>query len=330
MRPVLSRSILSAALALAMAAASALPVQAGDGFLKHLDTLMRNYADSFYKEGSPGDVAEKFFRGGNFGLKAIDQAMRAYGDASQKVGEQAWTDLKVVLKDLLDVKTYLPGPLKKAWEALVAELAVLKARFLARCENPWADDPPAGGSAAAEVPSAAPEAAPESGAADGALPEGEPAAPLASGIAPGGAGGAVRASSIRPRSSRRVARVVGAREMEDAFDEFVRVRKNAQRGIEMIRSLEAGRRAQVQEKLVRQAHEMEDMLLAKLRSNPTALKALSSYLARLDRRTAQGSFRRLLTRLTQALNAAALADRRNARARERAAAAASLKARILG
>jgi hypothetical protein len=136
------RATIVAAVLIGLAAGS---LQAGPRkLLEDLDKAMKDYANNIQ---TTGENAGKFLTGKDYSLTALDAAMKAYVADTQKTGDDALADLKPFIHDLLDIKTYLPEAVIKAWQAFVAELAVLRARFLRRCENPWADDPPAGGGA---------------------------------------------------------------------------------------------------------------------------------------------------------------------------------------
>jgi hypothetical protein len=291
-------STVGLALTVAVLASSATRLEAKEGFLKHLDTLMQNYAGSFYKEGSPGDVAEKWFRGGPkvwFSLKEMDTTMRAYGDAQQKVGEQALADLKVVLKDLISFKTYLPS-------GVVDSLATLKARFLARAANPWADD--AGGGAAADFSPS------DSGGEDGSLPE-----------------SGSMASSIRaPAASKTKGKTEDRGGMRDSFESFVGFRKNAQKAVKASEKLDADKKTAIQAAVLKHARQMEETLVARLSRNETAIDELARYCDSLDAPTARGCFASAAGKLVRVTNSAAMSGDKSAK--KRAEKAAALKAKL--
>jgi hypothetical protein len=276
-----------------------------EGFLKHLDTLMQNYAGSFYKDGSPGDIAEKWFRGGPkvwFSLKEMDTTMKAYGDAQQKVGEQALADLKVLGKDLISFKTYLPGS--------VETFGRLKARFLARAANPWADD---GAGAAAGVDMASADL---SGASDDSIPDSGPTA-----------ASRIRASGTRVPAGKKTE---SKRGMTDSFATYVGFRKTAQVAVKSAQKLEAGKRKQIVERVIAHANRMEDVLVARLSTNDTALLALDEYIKTLDAATAKGCFGPALTKLVRQANAAALAESADAKTKQLAKHASALKRSVMG
>jgi hypothetical protein len=131
---------------------------ANNKFLEHLDGLMNKYRDN---QTATGDHALAFITGKKYSGADIKAALEAYEKDLQKTGEDGQADLKLLLDDLKDPTNFLPGPLKKLWENIVQELAVLRARFLRRCQNPWADDPPDGGGN--PPPSVAPPEGPPAG-----------------------------------------------------------------------------------------------------------------------------------------------------------------------
>lgn len=296
-------SIAGCALAVLVLTSSASRVEAKEGFLKHLDTLMRNYSNSFYAEGSPGDIAEKWFRGGPkvwFSLKEMDTTMKSYADAQQKVGEQALADLKVVAKDLISFKTYLPS-------GVVESFGRMKARFLARAANPWADDG-AGGAAGAEMASVELSGG---DAGDGEVPA---------------------ASMIRVRASgtRKPKQTEGKEGITDSFASYVGFRKTAQTAVQGASKLDAEKKKQVTERVLGHARRMETVLVKRLLANDTAITALEDYVKTLEPATAKGCFSTALTRLVKEANAAAMADSADAKAAKIAKHAAALKARVNG
>jgi len=288
-------------LVLALVLVVSQPAMAGDGFLKHLDTLMRNYSESFYKDGSPGAIAEKWFRGGPrtwLSLKEMDATMKGYSEANQKVGEQAWTDLKACLSDLISFRTYLPS-------GLMEELVKLKARFLSRCEKPWADDGGSSGFAGeAESPVAmAEELSSPSGSID------------------------ARASSTHPpakASAEDVAR------MNQTFDLFVRFQKAARRGVLSVEKRDAARSLQLRERLMNQTSQMEDKLLDRVSGNTTAITALKGFIDTIEPTVAKGCLERFLTRLGKKENHAALSAEGSSRARERSLMVRALRKKVSG
>lgn len=293
-----SAGIMLAALVIA---GTATPARSGE-FLKHLDTLMRNYSESFYKEGSPGDIAEKWFRGGPkvwFSLKEMDTTMKSYADAQQKVGEQALADLKVVAKDLISFKTYLPN-------GLVQSLGAMKARFLARCANPWADD---GAGAGAGMEMASTELS-GGDVGDGGLP----------------AASMTRASGTRVPGGK----AEGKDGMTDSFVSYVNFRKSAQAACKEAGSVDASKKKEITDHVLSHARRMETVLVAKLLKNDTALTALDEFCATLPAGTARGCFGTALTRLVKEANAAAMASGADPKAKTIAKHAAALKKKIAG
>lgn len=298
---VASAGVLAAALVIAN---TATPARSGE-FLKHLDTLMKNYSESFYKEGSPGDIAEKWFRGGPkvwFSLKEMDATMKGYADAQQKVGEQALADLKVVAKDLISFKTYLPS-------GVVESLGRLKARFLARAANPWADD---GAGAAAGAQMASVELS-GGDAGDGALPDS------------GSMASVTRASGTRRPGGKPTE---GKDGITDSFASYVGFRKTAQVAVKSAAKLDPDKKKQVTERVINHARRLETVLVARLLANDTAITALEDYIKTLDAATARGCFTGALTRLVKEANAAAMADGADARATRIARHATALKTKV--
>ena len=285
----------SLALAALVIAGTATPAHSGE-FLKHLDTLMKNYSESFYKEGSPGDIAEKWFRGGPkvwFSLKEMDTTMKGYADAQQKVGEQALADLKVLGHDLISFKTYLPS-------GVVASLGRMKARFLARAANPWADDA-AGASAGINMASAD-------------LSGGDSSVPAASQI---------RASGTRVPSEDKTGIV-------DSFTSYVGFRKSAQEAVQSAQNLDPDKRKLVIDGILAHANRMEDVLVARLSKNDSAIADLTEFTSTLDAPTAKGCFGTAVNKLVRVTNAAAMADGADKRAKDIAAHAGALKKKLVG
>lgn len=182
MQKDLFRVLLTGSLVLMIGFAS--PAKAG--ILQALDKVMRDYATGIVDQG---DKAWKLMT--SFFVKAPDGSTRAkefdkyfkeyaktfYEDGT--LGGMMLTDCKALVKELLTVSNYLPGPLKAAWEALAKDIAGLKARFLSRCEKPWDD-------AAAEAAYAAAHGG--GGGGGGTPPPAPPPAPPPSGGGKGGAG----------------------------------------------------------------------------------------------------------------------------------------------
>lgn len=346
-----TRRALSLVVGLALVVAPA----AHAGFMQDLDKAMRTYGDNIVKTGDNNIATMKTLlekvKTGKFKeiLPAIDAGMKTYGGDLQKTGDDAIADIKAIVKDLTDIKTYIPAPLLKLWEAFVAELAVLRARFLYRCEHPWADDPPAGGGGGgnenppppadppagggdtpppADPPPASPAPAPAGGSA--ASPAADTPPPTGdSGSLPGDA----QASSIRASGTR--GPVVDVAGMNGAFDDFVGVRKAAQKAYNWARTekFSAEQRTAVMAKvnsMVEYAHQLESKLVAKLARNATATRAFVAYVGKLDPAVARGSFSSLLTQLSRSLNAAALSARATKAQRDLAAQVSQLKAKIAG
>lgn len=278
------------------------------GFLDKVDKAMKDYAGNIQAEGDANLATMKTIvdalKKGEFKaiLPAIDAGMKSYGAAMQKTGDDAWADLKPILQDLVNPATYIPGPIKKMWEAICAELAVLKARFLRRCENPWADDPPAGGGAGgSEEP--APPAEPPAPPAEPPAPPAEPPAEPPPSPAPGGgdvppAGGD---GSLPAASSTRAHHVVGVEEMKCAFAEYLMAKNAAMKGYNFNQTkVDAKAQAAVGAKVEKMAwhcKDMEDRLFAKISRNKTARKAYASWVAGLDEAS-----RRQVSSLTRRLN----------------------------
>ena len=283
-------------------AGTATPARSGE-FLKHLDTLMKNYSESFYKEGSPGDIAEKWFRGGPktwFSLKEMDTTMKGYADAQQKVGEQALADLKVVAHDLISFKTYLPS-------GVAESLAKMKARFLARCANPWADD---GAGASQGVDMATTELS-GGDVGDGSLPAAQ----------------SVRASAIRVPGG---AQTEGKDGITDSFASFVTFRQTAQSAIQSAGSLDPAKKKEVTDHVISHARRLETVLVARLLRNDAAIADLDEYCQTLPAATAKGCFSGALTQLVQKANAAAMSDHATDQSKAIAKHAAALKKKIAG
>lgn len=323
---MMRRSIPVVACLLAALTASA----ACAGFLKDLDTLMRNYADNIIKQGD--DVRNAFANG--FDMKALDTAMKAYSDDIIKTGDDAWRDLKAVLKDLLDIRTYLPGPLRAAWEAFVKEIAVLRQRFLWRTEHPWEDDPPAGGG---DNPPSNIVVGPTPG--DGSPPaDTQPADPApVTGPSPSPVSDPAPLSGKLPgdasASVTRGAKVLSQKGMVLELDTFVNYRKTTEKAHGWLSGLDAQKKQAIGPKvdwMVREAHRMDEVLVAKAASNATFLKVLVAYVKRLDASTARGSFGNVLSNLARKLNADAMADRGSAVKRSRAIEIAALKKQVMG
>jgi hypothetical protein len=228
------------------------------GILQALDTLMQNYAKSFYAEGSPGAIAEDWFKGKK------EATLAAYAEAQQRVGEQALTDLKALVKELGTFSNYIPGDLAK-------HFATLKARFLARAANPWADD---GGGAASATRT------------------------FASSIA-------------TPLASRTSGEVLDVDGMRQQFDDFVALRKDAQAAIISVRGRPSNERQIVEDGVKREAYQAEDLLLTKLTHNKRAFAAFVRWSDQQEHRVAKGALTRLVTRLVRSLSSRAVnsADR---------------------
>jgi hypothetical protein len=326
-------------------ALSAAPiVQAG--FLADLDKAMKNYGDNITKTGDNNLATMKTVLGhikkGEFKqiLPAVDAGMKTYGGDMQKTGDDALVDLKAIIKDLLDPKTYLPGPLKKAWEAFVAELAVLKARFLRRVENPWADDPPAGGGAGGETEPAPPADPPPADPpadpppADPPPSPAPPAPPEGGGDTPPPTGASAETGELPEQaaasSTRKAGGVVGVDGMNEAFSEFVGVREVASKAHGWNQSeVPAASRTAVGSKVTRMvahAREMEDKLFKKLSRNATAMKAFLAFCAKKGA-SAKAQCGQLLDRLAKSWNAQAMRDRSNAAKAELAKAIAKFKSK---
>ena len=303
------------------------------GFLTDVDKAMKDYAGNIQKEGDDNLATMKTVvdavKKGEFKaiLPAVDAGMKSYGTNMQKTGDDAWADLKPILKDLVDPKTYLPGPLKKAWEAFVAELAVLKARFLRRVDKPWADDPPAGGGGAGGDPQPPPANPPPANPPPPASVA-PPAPPSVSATIPttGGDGSLpAAASSIRGE-------VVDVDGMNDTFGEYLGVRQTALAAHSWSESkLSATAQGPVGTKIERMAwhaRDMEDRLFAKLRANRTAAKAFIAWASHLDAATAKQHLAGLTSRLHQSWNMEALHDRADASKAAIAKGFANLKAKL--
>lgn len=313
------------------------------GFLGDVDKAMKDYATNIQKEGDDNLATMKTIvdavKKGEFKaiLPAVDAGMKSYGTNMQKTGDDAWVDLKPILKDLVDPKTYLPAPLKKMWEAFVAELAVLKARFLRRVEHPWADDPPAGGGNGGDPqPPPNPPPAPPTPPTTGAKPAGggaDPGVPSSqSTTATSGATGALPASSeIRASAIVASGPPIGVDGMNACYEEYLNVRKTALAASDWKASkLDAKQQGPVGEKIelmAGHARDMEDRLFAKLRGNKTAVKALVAYVGKLDA-SARAHFRSLVSRLQQSWNAQALHERADAAKADIAKLLAKLKSSL--
>lgn len=281
------------------------------GFLDKVDKAMKDYAGNIQAEGDANLATMKAIvdalKKGEFKaiLPAIDAGMKSYGAAMQKTGDDAWADLKPILQDLINPATYIPGPIKKMWEAIVAKLAVLKARFLRRCENPWADDPPAGGGAGGSEEPAPPAEPPPAEPPPAEPPPAEPPAPPSP--APGGEGGgdvppaAGGDGSLPAASSTRNRHVVGVEEMKCAFAEYLMAKNAAVEGYNFNQSkVDAKARPAVGAKVEKMAwhcKDMEDRLYAKISRNKTARKTYAAWVNGLDEAS-----RRQVSSLTRRLN----------------------------
>jgi hypothetical protein len=166
----LERSVASVALGMTLFAS---PIHAA-GFLDKVDKAMKDYATNIQATGDHAietikAVADALAHGKLKGtLEAVDKGMKAYEADITKTGDDALASIKEIAKALTEFKTYLPG-------SIAASIETLKARFLARAANPWAEDGGGGGggAASADIPAPPPAEAPSHGGDTPAAGHGE-------------------------------------------------------------------------------------------------------------------------------------------------------------
>jgi len=141
----------------------------------------------------------------------FDRAFRSYADtyhADGTLGGDMLVDMKALVKEMLTVSNYIPGPLKKAWEGFTQGIAELGVKFKQAMDDPW--DTGGGGASAPQsrrerrVPAPAPATKPaEEPAEEPAAKREEPAeesSPIATSGGPPSPDGllsVIRASGIQ-------------------------------------------------------------------------------------------------------------------------------------
>lgn len=337
----MSRKLLAAAIALHLAVG---PGFAGPkAFLEKLDAAMKNYGNNIVAEGDANlatmkDVWDKVKHGKFKELpQSVHNGMVNYGTSMQKTGDDALTDSKAMLKELLNVRTYIPEFILKAWDALVGKLSELKARFLARCENPWADDPPAGGGGGASdsEPAPAADSAPAGdtapattpAAGDGSLP-GDAAAggdvPAAGGDAPVPDAGAAQASSVRGK-------VLSASDLTATFDDYAGLVATTTELGGLAQKSKADGKAKVTAAVNHQGQEVRRMgsrLSVRLARNPAAAERFIAHVERMDRTKARTAFAAVVAETSQRLNTAAMRSGAPARTKDVAKKMAALRTKL--